>query len=59
MPHHRGHPPGRPPGQFTRRLALYLAGVAIGLILVGVLQSMRRAMVPPPAESPGPTESAR
>ncbi|MFG0258821.1 MAG: hypothetical protein ACF8LK_00600 [Phycisphaerales bacterium JB041] len=39
---------GRPKGSTIHRIAMYCAGVAIGLILVGLLKQMRQVMVPPP-----------
>ncbi|MFG0244176.1 MAG: hypothetical protein ACF8R9_15445 [Phycisphaerales bacterium JB054] len=49
---------GRPKGSTVHRIAMYFAGVAIGLILVGLLTQMRQIMVPPAETTPQPAETA-
>lgn len=46
---------GRPKGSTIHRFAMYFVGVAIGLILVGLLMQMRQVMVPPPEATPQAT----
>lgn len=48
---------GKPKGRTVHRFAMYFAGVAIGLILVGVLKQMRQIMAPPPQPTPQATSS--
>lgn len=43
---------GRPKGSTVHRIAMYFVGVAIGLILVGLLMQMRQIMVPPVETTP-------
>ncbi|MDQ7012867.1 MAG: hypothetical protein Q9O74_03100 [Planctomycetota bacterium] len=44
---------GRPRSSTSRRFAMYFLGVAMGLILVGLLSQMRQIMVPPPPTPAG------
>jgi len=48
-------PPPRRKGEFPRRLGLYLLGVAIGLIMLGLIQQAKRAATAP---QPAPTDAS-
>jgi hypothetical protein len=49
----------RPKSPFSRRLGLYMVGVAIGLFLVGFLLTVRRAFFQPSQSQPPPASTER
>lgn len=55
----RDRPMMSPPrGKFSERLAYYLVGIAIGLVMVGLLMRARQRAMGPPPEQPTSAETA-
>ncbi|MEN0020987.1 MAG: hypothetical protein AAF747_08920 [Planctomycetota bacterium] len=49
----------RKPGDMVRRFGVYFVGVAIGLVLVGLLQRARQNFAPLPPGVPGVNEQVQ